>query len=766
MDVSKEVIFKLSIEEGTFNQDIVKATRNIEELKKEKVLYDQKREFGIKLTEEEIIADKKLEAQIKANQAQLRNLQKITQLQTEANIAQKGSVDQLTKQYKAAELELKRLGGTVERGADGTLRLTSMYKENEVATNELFQTLKAYDAQLGKHNLNVGNYGGVLSKLKQQISELEIQRNIATDPEEVVRLTTEMRKLTLQYDQYTGKVDELGNRVAKNDIKDGFMDASGAVSGLTSGLFLATMAMGENSKAGEVLQKVMIGVTVAQTALSVAQSKADVMATLLIVKTKALAAAQWLYNNAVAAFSIVGAIGLIASLIKITNAQKGQNKETQIALDQQKKWAEIKDANIQRELKNQEDLFEGFSQANKRRAEIAIAESKGIDQTKERIDLLQEEINSYNLALKAENAKHIANKEFGAFNKVMSRDEIAALKELIFNRQIELNQLNTRANKGAEQVESETGALREQITTINLLTEAERLRLDQQIKSQFIDNPNVQNAFQKLLGVDDATFAEVWAKAQEPIDYASQGIVGIEQNTKNLNKSTEETNNNLLEWNKTIAQNEQAIYQLGGVMSSVFAGVFSSADDAQKQFFKNAITGLLDYLQRFIMEKKVEALVTQLAGKGFLGALTGAAIVGLIDGAFAAAKSQISGFADGGLVLPEHGVPIQRSNGDNRLATLKTGEVVMNEHHQNKLKQVAGVDIFQRLKIPGFATSGVMDGGFGNRQAVASVTNAFEIKQMVYDAVNSMPQPVVYISDLERIQGSKNKAVNLVAINK
>ena len=90
----------------------------------------------------------------------------------------------------------------------------------------------------------------------------------------------------------------------------------------------------------------------------------------------------------------------------------------------------------------------------------------------------------------------------------------------------------------------------------------------------------------------------------------------------------------------------------------------------------------------------------------------------------------------------------------------------MNEHHQSKLKQVAGVDIFQRLKIPGFATSGVMDGGFGNRQAVASVTNAFEIKQMVYDAVNSMPQPVVYISDLERIQVSKNKAVNLVAINK
>lgn len=70
-----------------------------------------------------------------------------------------------------------------------------------------------------------------------------------------MRLTTEMRKLTLQYDQYTGKVDELGNRVAKNDIKDGFQDANGAVGALSSGLFLATMAMDDNSKAGEILQK-------------------------------------------------------------------------------------------------------------------------------------------------------------------------------------------------------------------------------------------------------------------------------------------------------------------------------------------------------------------------------------------------------------------------------------------------------------------------------------------------------------------------------
>jgi hypothetical protein len=252
----------------------------------------------------------------------------------------------------------------------------------------------------------------------------------------------------------------------------------------------------------KILQKVMIGVTVAQTALSIAQSKADVKATLLIVETKALAAAQWLYNNAVSAFTAVGAIALIAALVKIAASTKTQNKETQIAYEIEKKWAELKEDNIKKELAKQEQLFEIFSNAEKKRNDILLQESLGNEQSKEKISLLQEEINSYNAAIGANEKKAIANKQFGAFEKVLNKDTIDALKALIFARQLELNQLNTRTQKAVEVkdvIDTETGALREQITTINLLTAAERLRLDQQIKSQFLDNPNVQNAFQKLI---------------------------------------------------------------------------------------------------------------------------------------------------------------------------------------------------------------------------------------------------------------------------
>jgi hypothetical protein len=736
---NKQAIFTLKIDNGNFDAEIVKATRQIEALKHEKVLYDEKRKLGLKLTDEEVIAEKKIQAQLSAHQAQLRNLQKITQLQTEANIAQKGSVDQLTKQYKSAELELKRLGGTVERGADGILKLTGVNKANEQSTNELFQTLKQYDAALGKHNLNVGNYGGVLSGLKQKISELDQLRSVATDPEEVMRLTTEMRKLTLQYDQYTGKVDELGNRVAKNDIKDGFQDANGAVGALSSGLFLATMAMDDNSKAGEILQKVMTVVTVAQTALSIAQSKADILGTINIVRTKAQAAALWLYTTAIGAstgalrvFKIALAttgIGLvvvgIATLIERMSSLKKSTEDEAAA-------QEKLNQNLKESTKMYDELAEAMVQQDailKMQIELREAQGAGFAELHSlNKQLLEDEIKNIDIALQT----HTSLEEAGSLinRKREAQNELKIL-DAEYYKEVKDNYLEI------EKKRREEDNLR--LSQLSLLTVAEKERLDQQIKSQFLDNPNVQDAFQRLLGVDDATFAQIWEQAGVPIAAAEQGIVGVENATNNVNNAVNQTNEDLKAWADTIAQNEQSIYQLGAVMSDVFQGAFASADDAQKKFFKNAIIGLLDYLKKFVMEKKIEALVTQLAGKGFAGVLTGAAIVGLIDGAFAAAKGQLTGYIDGGLVLPEHGIPIQRSNGDDRLATIKTGEVIMNDTHQQRLKQAAGVDIFRKLGIPGFSGGGVMDGGFAFRQATSRTNDSIELREMVMSAVRSIP---------------------------
>lgn len=68
-------------------------------------------------------------------------------------------------------------------------------------------------------------------------------------------------------------------------------------------------------------------------------------------------------------------------------------------------------------------------------------------------------------------------------------------------------------------------------------------------------------------------------------------------------------------------------------------------------------------------------------------------------------------FAQGGLVTG--GFPIKRSNGDNVLATLKKGEVVLTEQHQMML---GGSNVFKSLGVPGFANGGVAGGSTATLQ--------------------------------------------------
>lgn len=63
----------------------------------------------------------------------------------------------------------------------------------------------------------------------------------------------------------------------------------------------------------------------------------------------------------------------------------------------------------------------------------------------------------------------------------------------------------------------------------------------------------------------------------------------------------------------------------------------------------------------------------------------------------------VKGYATGGLVTD--GFPIKRSNGDNVLATLRTGEVVLNERQQMAL---GGDAVFKAIGVPGFANGGVV----------------------------------------------------------
>lgn len=80
---------------------------------------------------------------------------------------------------------------------------------------------------------------------------------------------------------------------------------------------------------------------------------------------------------------------------------------------------------------------------------------------------------------------------------------------------------------------------------------------------------------------------------------------------------------------------------------------------------------------------------------------------------------QAAPFARGGKVLG--GYKIKRSNGDNILATLKTGEVVLNENQQHAL---GGASTFRAIGVPGFATGGLVTGS--NTTVQNSILNGFD----------------------------------------
>lgn len=113
------------------------------------------------------------------------------------------------------------------------------------------------------------------------------------------------------------------------------------------------------------------------------------------------------------------------------------------------------------------------------------------------------------------------------------------------------------------------------------------------------------------------------------------------------------------------------------------------------------------------------------------------------------------GFASGGLtgtkIMAHHGTRINRSNGDNLLATVKTGEVILNERHQAML---GGDRTFARLGVPGFASGGFVAQTAKNTESISS-------QIQLYEAISRI-QPIVTVEDINagqsRVSVIQNRA--------
>jgi hypothetical protein len=167
-------------------------------------------------------------------------------------------------------------------------------------------------------------------------------------------------------------------------------------------------------------------------------------------------------------------------------------------------------------------------------------------------------------------------------------------------------------------------------------------------------------------------------------------------------------------------------------------GLQSFTESTSQTFFET-LTAQGDYLKNFqkalggvildILEKQLIAQVTagslgtpdSILSGGITGAIRAGILVGLVKTAFSIGRNALAKFADGGLIenvdgfaggglsgtliTSRMGKSIRRSNGDNLLATVKTGEVILNQRQQNAL---GGANTFRKIGVPGFANGGMI----------------------------------------------------------
>lgn len=107
------------------------------------------------------------------------------------------------------------------------------------------------------------------------------------------------------------------------------------------------------------------------------------------------------------------------------------------------------------------------------------------------------------------------------------------------------------------------------------------------------------------------------------------------------------------------------------------------------------------------------------------------------------ASKPIPAFAFGGLSGQRigwgDGLPSQGANGDNLLARVRVGEVILNESQQARL---GGARTFASIGVPGFA-----DGGLTARVASTPVQGSFNLTNQFRYALDSLPPPILILED-------------------
>ena len=720
-DFKKTILLEIDIDNSDAERRMAQLTQEIDKLK-------TANKENTKETQAQRVEVEKNNVAIKSAQQEYNNLKSSLVSNTNAAKANKGSYTELYNQWKAAEAQLKNMAGAFKTNDQGITELTQEYHEQSKAVDDLKKNLLLFNAGISQGNLNVGNYGNTLEGMRMQLQQMRADlEKVEVGSVAFVDLKNKIDETSTSLQQAEGKIDSMGEKVAKNKIKDNFNDLQSSAMAATAAIGVLSLSMGTDTKAGEVLRKITIGLTLAQTALTIAKSKDDIIGSALLIKNKALAASQWLYTTAVGASTgalkafrtallTTGIGAVIAGLVILIQRLRTSKDATDEAAEAQKEYNER-----MKEAKEREDLFAdalaGQNTALKRKIELRKAEGASAEEIlKLNKDLLKDEQAGIELALKSNitDEKKVQLQE----RLLEITNDLKILDAEYYKQQVEI------------QKKKDEQALKDRQSTtesIELITEP--INRQKELIEQF------KPLLTALYGKDVVDGALAYNDALETQEDALKGVEQAKKNLADIQlREDAERDARLAKQQEQLDMTVNVAKQMGAAL----ADVLTDSEDRVKDFNKQILLMSIKALKNQIQLAMAEGILKELAAKGFAGIVTGAILAGLMEAAFGVAINSIEGFATGGKI--KGGTPINRANGDNVLITAKTGEVIMNENQQRKLQSVAGRDVFSKLGIPGFDSGGLIGSGINT-----NVNNALSLSEMrsINNMLRNQPAPVL-----------------------
>lgn len=236
---------------------------------------------------------------------------------------------------------------------------------------------------------------------------------------------------------------------------------------------------------------------------------------------------------------------------------------------------------------------------------------------------------------------------------------------------------------------------------------------------------------------DDAAKLERYkAFLQSKMDAYKDYVAVQEQLQKDLSdkevKEQEEANK------KKAALQEEQLKMMADMIQTMGDGLsefFESEDKSLHSFLKSMLTSILDAIEIAVNAYFAQILANEIASKSWVGVASAAALMALVNAAFAGAKALVKGFSTGGYV---QGAGTGTS--DSIPARLSNGESVMTAKATSMFSPI--LSAFNQLGggVPIVANNG--GSNIGMDMLAAAVARGYQMA----------PQPVVSVEEINRTQ--------------